>query len=242
MGKATFIEKDLAEGTSEEAKGMQQALGNLNDLSRHLGKKIPKIKKGDLTKNPNVLSMLFQKLLLTCNDFVNASHGLDQELPPLHFHLAGANGKKQTLKLAGADYIFEMLENDIKHVKKNLFGVFPVDIILQNKSAPKKRVCSPAFGSMNMNTTLNGPVWIFGLPIFFKFQVGYELTTKPPSMSFTEEACGSCSNSGLMQASTSAAGQHPLQALAQESPVIRQPQFVSGPHRLPTDIDVNGQL
>jgi len=242
MEKAKFIQKDLAEGTSEEAKGMQQVLGRLKDFSHHLGKKPPKM-KFDLAKDPKILSMLFQKLLLTCNDFVNASHGLDQELPPLHFHLAGANGKKQTLKLAGADYIFEMMENDIKHVKKNLFGVFPVDIIVENKSAPKKRVCSPAFGSMNMNTTLNGPVWILGLPIFFKFQVGYELTTTPPSMSFTEEVCGTCSDTATyLQASTSVAGQHPLQALAQESPVIRQPQFVSGPHRLPTNIDVNGQL
>lgn len=212
MGKAELMQKDL------EKKMKTKGKGNI------IAKLMKKLKmKEDITKSTKWLAVIFQKLLLTCNDFVNTTHGLDQELPPLNFHLAGSNGKKQSLKLKGVDYVYETMEEDIHHVKKNLYGIFPVDVPV---SKGKKKVCTPAFAKSSYDTKLNGPVWVLGLPLFYKFQVGYELNTKPPAMSFTEEPCGSCGADSLVQEAPA--------FVEGAASVIRRPRLVRGASRFPT--------
>jgi len=192
------------------------------------------IQKSNLSSEVK-LSVVFQKVLLGCNDWMNASHGLDQELPPLHFHLAGANGEKQTIKLAGAGYVVETMRTEVHYVTKILGGIFPIRFPVD--MGKKKKICTPAFGTMGYNTSKNGPVWILGLPIFYQYRVGYELTSDPPAMSFSEEPCGSCGPSGLADNKTDSIS---LMA-AKRSGSVRQPRLLRGPRRLPT-IDVNEPL
>jgi hypothetical protein len=214
--------------------GKTSAGGLPRKLQKVLRKALAKLKGRDAkSPTPTMLANVFQKVLLHCSDWVNASHGLDQELPPIHFTLAGADGKKRVLQLAGAGYVHETMKEDIHYVKKTLGGVFPIKVPVKSKT--KKRYCTPAFGSMAYNTKENGPVWILGLPIFYKYQVGYELHTKPPAVSFSEEPCGSCSSEGQAQTENAVA------LLSARSTTVRRPQFVRGPHRLPS-FDVNEPL
>lgn len=45
---------------------------------------------------------------------------------------------------------------------------------------------------MEYETDLNGPVFILGSAFFYEFQVGYDLASKPPRISFKDAPCGSC--------------------------------------------------
>lgn len=181
---------------------------------------------------PTKLAMAFQKVLLGCNEWVTESHGLDQELPPLHFNFADPKGNKRVLKLGGNAYVVETMRDEIHYVKKTLDGLFPVKIPV--KTGNKTRVCTAAFGTMAYNTTLNGPVWILGLPLFYEYQVGYELESKPPGISFSQEPCGSCSASGSVEQDNSL-------SLVSSHGTVRQPRLQRGPRRMP-NIDMSQPL
>mmetsp|Transcript_3282 Transcript_3282/g.6463 ORF Transcript_3282/g.6463 Transcript_3282/m.6463 type:complete len:577 (+) Transcript_3282:69-1799(+) len=119
-----------------------------------------------------------------------------EELPTLTLHVVGADGTPQTLSLDPVDYILETEEEDLNLVVKNLFGVLPVALPLA--TGQRKKVCAPAFAVMEYNTKLNGPVWILGMPLFYKYQVGYNLVSEPPSVSFSDEPCGACENEAAL--------------------------------------------
>lgn len=130
----------------------------------------------------------FQDLLMDCDSWMT-NEDLS-ELPPLHFHVAGKEGNQQLISLSGNDYVLLSMAEEVKIVTEKLGGVFPVRRKVGTGSF--RKVCAPAFGSMEYNTILNGPVWIMGTALFYKYQVFYNLKTSPPSMSFVEEPCGSC--------------------------------------------------
>merc|ERR1740138_140117 len=108
-------------------------------------------------------AVIFQQLILDCGHWLSKERGLE-ELPPVHFHIAGANGTKQTLKLSGWSYIIETQEKEYKIVYKTLpgLGKLPVG---KNFTGTTKKVCSPAFSPMEYSTEQNGPVWILGTPV-----------------------------------------------------------------------------
>jgi len=177
----------------------------------------------------SVLSLL----LLDCGSWLTESEGLD-ELPPLHFHVAGSDGKKQSLKLPGWAYILESMSYDANNTYKHLEGLLQEDV-LKNASNYKK-VCSPAFGAMSYTTKENGAVWILGTPLFYEFHVGYDLKSEPPSISFVsthEKPCDTCGGKASL---LSPQGR---QTAAQTK--RRRPRWVSGPLRLP-DIDFEKPL
>merc|ERR1712190_106242 len=92
-------------------------------------------------------------LLADCNAWMSSDDGLN-ELPPLHFRVEGSNGTKQTLKLPGHAYIIEQMHEDVKYIYKHLDGVGDIPTGV-NYTGTKRRVCSPAFSSMDYNTRLN---------------------------------------------------------------------------------------
>merc|ERR1719393_168552 len=51
-------------------------------------------------------AVIFQQMVLDCEHWLSKDKGLE-ELPPIHFHIAGANGTKQTLDLSGWSYVIE---------------------------------------------------------------------------------------------------------------------------------------
>jgi len=122
---------------------------------------------------PASKSALFQFLLMDCGSWLDPSENLD-ELPAIHFNVAGLNGTEQTLKMPGWSYVIQSNASE-------------------DGSLPK--MCQPAFGAMDFDTELNGPVWIFGTPFFYMFEIGYDLQSNPPGISLTsleESSCGTC--------------------------------------------------
>jgi len=71
-----------------------------------------------------------------------------------------------------------------------------IDMSIANSSGKTLRVCEPAFGTMEYDTRLNGPVWILGASLFYEYAVGFELDANNMAMSFkklsTNVPCSSC--------------------------------------------------
>lgn len=135
---------------------------------------------------------IFQMLLHECSAWVGKNGNKNttlHELPDLHFHLAGKDGKLQKISLTGDDYIIETMEDEVEMVTRNIFGM-PIKI--PQKTGKMKKVCAPAFSSMEMQTKDNGKVWILGAPLFYKYTVAYNShDAKNPSIAFNKhEQCG----------------------------------------------------
>jgi len=83
---------------------------------------------------------MFMTLLDRCTEWVKVprAEGL-QELPDLYFHLAGKNGEEYSLQLTSWAYIIWSEEG----------------------------TCKPALGTIQYETSINGPIWILGTPIFY---------------------------------------------------------------------------
>jgi len=138
-------------------------------------------------------NIILRLLLADCASWSSEASDFD-ELPPLHFDVAGSNGTKQTLTLPGFAYVLESHQNDTDNVSiHSLHGGSP------------NRTCAPAFGKLDYQTQKHGPVWIFGTSFFYQFTVGYDLSATPPSISFRpadEAPCGTCDGEvGLVTAS-----------------------------------------
>jgi len=65
---------------------------------------------------------IFMMLLSQCSEWLTNSTGLG-ELPDLHFHLGGANGKKKTLSLDGVSYVIETMQDEVEIIKKRNYGL-----------------------------------------------------------------------------------------------------------------------
>lgn len=130
------------------------------------------------------------ELFMNCGKWLDNTTGLN-ELPDLHFHVAGSDGRPQTLKLPGSAYVLETEQEEVQDVTKSLWGVFKVHF--SKPTGKMVKTCMPAFGAHNYVTSSNGPVWIMGTPFFYQYQVGYDMAPKPPTIAFSDETCGTCS-------------------------------------------------
>lgn len=177
-------------------------------------------------------------VLMDCGSWMNSSEAGLGELPSLHFHVA-AGDKQQALELKGADYVFETTaapeENEGGEVDE-------VSSLLQAPRRPgggANTVCLPAFGAMEYPTTANGDVWIFGLPLFYAYDVTYSSRVDPPTVAFRSLAnstCGSCSKSPAAQFLSTAE----VQASSTRA-IARRPRRLVGPPRMP-HIDTSSRV
>jgi len=174
---------------------------------------------------------VFQLLLEDCGKWPQNGKGYSA-LPTLRFHVAGASGEEQVLELPPTLYVLETVAEEVKHVRKYLMGVLPVD--LEVHTGKTHKVCVPAFGEMKYDTKLNGPVWIFGTPVFYQYRVGYNLKSQPPTVAFSDEPCGHChegEDSMASQANSTKVGLVTQRTLRRSSRTA--PLYVSGPIRMP---------
>mmetsp|Transcript_58175 Transcript_58175/g.138504 ORF Transcript_58175/g.138504 Transcript_58175/m.138504 type:complete len:632 (+) Transcript_58175:92-1987(+) len=149
---------------------------------------------------------VFEAVLYDCESWLDADHNLDDELPPVHFHMNGAANKKtnksnsDTLTLKGWSYVMERAKEPAKPDKQDSseFGSLMSNETQEATPAAAQRFCSPAFSALNEVTSAHGPLWILGTPLFYDFEVQYDLGTKPPTVQFREVSadapCGSCSH------------------------------------------------
>lgn len=141
------------------------------------------------TTSENPPHYALRSLLADCSTWVTANNTIN-ELPSLFFHVAGSEGKTITVEMTPHDYIMESYEEDVHHITKYLMGIFPVEVA--QPTGHQRLVCTTAFGKTDFKTKSNGPVWIWGTPLFYKFQVQYDIASQPPSIAFVNQNCGSC--------------------------------------------------
>jgi hypothetical protein len=172
------------------------------------------------------------KLVLSdCTNWLNEGDGLG-ELPDLHFHIAGARGTAQTLSLSASSYVLET------HLQNGSNGLIDKPSLERREAVNTTKACMLAFQEMAYNTVNNGPVWIFGTPFFYEYQIGYDLGTKPASLSFASLAgspCGSCNKEAGLVSSDISSG------TAVASQHVRQPRWLPRAPRQPR-IDINQPL
>merc|ERR1719324_2283573 len=92
------------------------------------------------------------------------------------------------------------MEEQMKIVQKNIMGM-PLKV--PQKTGKRSKMCAPAFGTMEINTKDHGPVWIFGSPLFYEYNVGYDLDKSKPAISFSqtsETPCGCSEDTSLVAA------------------------------------------
>jgi len=174
----------------------------------------------NLTSKAGVLKLL----LADCESWLDEGEGLD-ELPPVHLHVRGSAGTKQSLALPAKTYV---VESEMRHARHS-----SLSLLESQTFGERNKVCSPGFDVLPYDTEMNGPVWVLGTSLFYEYVVGYDMDSKPPSISFTSvatEPCGSCSKlAGLTGTGEQRAGQ-------------RRPRWISGPVRPPTHIDTQQPL
>jgi len=131
-------------------------------------------------------SHAFQSLLYNCSTWKTNETGIN-EVPSVFFNVGGP-GNQQTLEITPWAYIIETMQHEYKKQVKYLLGIIPVTVAVPTNKM--RKVCVPSFGVQEYNTKVNGPVWILGSPLFYQYNVGYDLSG--PSLSFMNETCGSC--------------------------------------------------
>jgi hypothetical protein len=141
-------------------------------------------------KKENVLS----DMLLNCSAWLSEDNHELNEAPPLHITLAGAEGIPQKITIPGSAYILETVEELALKVHHKVFGI-PLDI--DYHSGIFEKVCIPAFDVQDYVTTLNGPVWILGTPLFYTYTMGYDIGSHPPKISVEKKPCVECGGSQM---------------------------------------------
>jgi hypothetical protein len=151
-----------------------------------------------LSSKGEVLSMILSDCAAWLED------GYLDELPSVHFHLAGSSSK-QIVTIPARNWVVETL---VQVPQTSFVHVGGVEVpVVSNSTNKTMQACSHAFGPMEYDTTSNGPVWILGTPLFFEYVVGYDMDQRKISLTAQEqEPCGMCDEKiGLVASKTQAA-------------------------------------
>jgi len=118
-------------------------------------------------------SAAFRDLLTDCGDWLKTSkHGL-LEIPSLFFHVKGGDGSLQAYELTAWAWVTH-------------WSWFYEDGF--------KKVCSSLFDPMEDDylTEKHGPIWIVGMPLFFEYDVGYDMSSN--QINLARGKCEPCSD------------------------------------------------
>ena len=114
-------------------------------------------------------SALFQDLLLNCSSWLPEA-GL-AEIPSIFFHVEIGGGEVKAFELTSWAFVTESVYVD-------------------------ESFCFSGFGEMDYVTTENGPVWIFGTPLFYEYVVGFDQISR--EVSFEQTPCEPCSETAAL--------------------------------------------
>jgi len=115
-------------------------------------------------------SAAFADLLEHCSEWLENSQGLD-EMPSLFFHLRAKSGELSMFELSAWAYIVEA-------------------------QTAQGRVCESMLShgadteGSDYITTRNGPIWIVGTPLFYEYNVGFDMESM--SVALEKETCQAC--------------------------------------------------
>jgi len=174
---------------------------------------------------------VLQELLLNCTDWLTED-GLE-ELPPIHFLLAGPDGKARAVELSAWGYVQQTMQEETLDFRDALGLPF---FDFQIPTGKKKKVCMPSFGIMEelpgsklAPLDRRSPEWIIGAPFFYEYEVGHDMAAEPPAISLTPVGASGCRNCetgvGLVEHA------RPNTAMGARA----SQRLVRGPLRLPKD-------
>jgi hypothetical protein len=156
----------------------------INSTSEMYGVKDP----FDLADFPSRPAEVLRFLLSDCDQWLedDGDAHLNRELPEVSFLLNGSDGSSQTISFRPEHYVWETI------MDRTGFSNESVDEFGEAMGEPMpNRVCDVAFGAINYETEMNGPVWILGTPLFYAYRVGFDVENL--AVSFEEGAqCGTC--------------------------------------------------
>lgn len=136
---------------------------------------------------------LFTELLQNCGNWMGKD-GID-ELPSLHLKLGDASGKKATLTLSPWTWITMSEVKQTKNEQVDIPGYGKTSIPVETGKMVK--ACIPSFSAADFSPDEAGSLWVVGLPLFYEYNVGFDLTTNPYSVAFSEAPCATCEGSHL---------------------------------------------
>jgi len=177
-------------------------------------------------------SEVFQALLYDCHSWMSGSSdlsALNKELPSIWFNVAGAGGVHQSYELSAYDYVMMASASEVsliaeRSVKKTYPTFLKDHAQMRNK---EDSICMAAFGEQDYVTKANGPVWILGTPLFYRYNVKFSLAS-PASIGFNPAACGTCSGS-LMSTKDLEEVRQPPTRLRKFPQLLRNPRNTSLP-------------
>lgn len=146
------------------------------------------VKKGKSDK-----STAFQELLYGCESWLDEEGGKGiGEIPSIFIHMAGAEGKPQSVELPPWAFVLKTTQEVYKVINAKVMGVLPLTAAVD--TGKKKKICAASFGAQNYTTSKNGPVWIMGAPLFYANSVAYDIGTKDtkPQIGFEKGPCRMC--------------------------------------------------
>lgn len=168
---------------------------------------------------------LFQGILNECDIWQNDDNGHFEALPSVHLTITDADGETRLLEVTKRVFIFEVMAPSPAADESGMPSL--IRRILRQKlaradpagtaSGEDRPVCvSTIMGMSDYLTEANGPVWIFGMPLFYQYEVGFDLVEKRLSFTKLEEGagggggCQACSAdpTGGTQQTLSAMGTH----------------------------------
>jgi len=152
------------------------------------------------------------KLLSECGEWLKEGEDINEELPSITVHLAGASGEKHNVELSPWSYLVETDRPKLKKIHKKIFGGLGIDIMVPDANNTVK-TCTPAFQPTEYITQLNGPVWILGNALFYDKVVSYDIGADPPAISIDEGECEPCKTSLLSPSSSRQRPARPLRRL-----------------------------
>lgn len=141
-------------------------------------------------------SLLFQNVLLNCSGWL--SEGGLEEIPSIFFHVETGGGEVKGFELTSWAFVTQTFD----------------------EIRPEKSYCFSGFEKMDYFTEDNGPVWIFGSPLFYEYVVGFDQVSNQVSLYNSE--CQSCTDSAALM---TVKGK-------------RRPRVQNGPHHI-RNIDVS---
>lgn len=185
----------VTQGLKSKLRQVHAAFTMTNTASDVALQQLHKSAIAEVTARKPTKAEIFQLLLKSCGSWMDEDTDLDSEMPQLFFQVAGLEGNKESLAIKPFNYVIESTEDMAEQHMNELHGKLPM---LENIGM-EERVCMPAFGSLDYPTTLNGPVWLLGTPVFYAYDVNYNRASNPPGMFFSPTACGSCVDGNLQR-------------------------------------------
>lgn len=141
----------------------------------------------------------FRKLLHGCKHWLSDGEEGLLEIPSVFFHTKHAKGGVASFELTAWAWVIARGDKD-GHTEE----------------------CESAFGTMEQDymTQQNGPIWIVGSPLFYEFEVGYDMVSK--EMALSKGKCQACGRDSERTSNLVATSQR-----------FKMPRRVSGQHRAP---------